>query len=396
MGIWSWARRIVTETGHPEPIPVGLERNPGAVVELGAHNPPDVPLYLLRVELDGGFGAEAARIPVHRHRNPAAHPVLKEIYSCELAGKLLEAANVFALRDKVRRQLEVIAPARTLPLCYFRAARFDYSLPVYRRGSGLACPVLAGPRIRAADLSAIRGPVVRHMRSAGYLGEDEAPEVLVVRPSDLRLVPPAAVVRSLEDPALWLPVVEGSSPDGPVVGLLSHLRELRRSERRRHGPAAPDVPPSAPDVASLLRYLGHELSVRGHLAEPSSLLATDVRPEIWARTEELTDRTGARVEGRLEGGESLEVPVLHTAAGELVAGLDEHGITVFMAVSHDALVAAIGGHLHGRGFLRRPGDLRAEAARDRPPESLDPDSIRGGHEVVGDRDQEVESTWSSP
>src|ERR687888_368278 len=50
--------------------------------------------------------------------------------------------GVYALREKVRRQLEVIAPARSLPLCYFRAPRFDYSLAVYQQGAHLVCPVL--------------------------------------------------------------------------------------------------------------------------------------------------------------------------------------------------------------------------------------------------------------
>jgi hypothetical protein len=42
---------------------------------------------------------------------------------------------------------------------------------------------------------------VRHLLTAGYLMPDEEPDVLVLRPSDLRLVPPAAVIRCLDDPA---------------------------------------------------------------------------------------------------------------------------------------------------------------------------------------------------
>jgi hypothetical protein len=373
--VWNWVRGVATDqTGGVEPVDVGLERNPGAVVELGAANPPDVPIYVLRVGISSGFGGTRAGLPVFRHENPSAHPILKEIYRCEVAGKVLEAANVYALRDKVQRQLEVIAPARSLPLCYFRAPRFDYSLPVYEEGSRLVCPVLTGPKIKAHDLAGLREPVVRWLRSAGYLGADEEPEVLVVRPSDSRLVPPAGVIRCLDDLSLWLPAVEGASAEGPVVGLLSHPAELRAERRpRRAAPAA--APPSAPDVTGLLRYVGHELAVRGRLLNPWALYACYVRPEIWARTEELTDPTSRRLACQLEGGESLEVPIRHTAAGELVAGLQEREITVFLSGDGDALAASVARYLVESGFLRSAAEMRIETALEPPAESLDPDSI---------------------
>jgi hypothetical protein len=367
---------VTDQTGGIEPVAVDIERNPGAVLELGAEAPPDVPLYVLRVGVRGGFGGTRAGLPVHRRENPAPHPVLKEIYQCEVAGKVLESANIYALREKVQRQLEVIAPARSLPLCYFRAPRYDYSLGVYQEGSHLACPVLAGPRIRARTLAEIREPVLDHLRAAGYLVADEAPEVLVLRPSDLRLVPPAAVIRSLEDPSLWLPSVEGTSAEGPVVGLLSHPTELLTEYRRRRGSPARDAPPSAVDISALLRWVGGEMTIRGRLANPWSLYAAEVRPEIWARTEELTDPTDRTLLAHLDGGTTLEVPVRHTAAGEAVGAIRDVGIAVFLAGDHEALGSVIGQYLVAAGFLRDPADLRPEVIREAPPERLDPDSIR--------------------
>ena len=373
---WQYIKGVVSDqTGGVEPVHVGLERNPGAVVELGAENPPDVPLYVLRVGISGGFGGTHAGLPVHRRENPSDHPILKEIYRCEVAGKTLEAANVYALRNKVQRQLEVIAPARSLPLCYFRAPRFDYSLPVYEEGSRLVCPVLTGPKIKAGDLAGLRDPLIRWLRSAGYLAGAEEPEIQVVRPSDVRLVPPAAVIRCLDEPGLWLPAVEGASEEGPVVGLLSHPAELRAEERRRRAPQATDAPPSAPDVSGLLRYIGHEMSVRGRLLNPWALYAAEVRPEIWARTEELTDPTSRRLSCHLKGGESLEVPIRHTAAGEMVAGLRDREIAVFLAGDADALASSVARYLIELGFLGHESEMRVETAAERPAESLDPDTI---------------------
>jgi hypothetical protein len=396
LSVWSWTKRVVTDqTGGVEPVPIDIERNPDAVVELGAENPPDLPLYVLRVGVRGGFGRVLAGLPVFRRENPSPHPVLKEIYQCEVAGKALEAANIYALREKVQRQLEVIAPARSLPLCYFRAPRYDYSLPVHEEGANLVCPVLAGPKIKARSLAELRAPVMRHLLTAGYLMPDEEPDVLVLRPSDLRLVPPAAVIRCLDDPALWLPTVEGSSAEGPVVGLLAHPAELATETRRRDSPAVAP-PPSAPDVTALLRYIGHEMAVRRRLVNPWALYATEVRPEIWARTEELTDGTDRTLTAHLVAGGSLQVPVRHTAAGEAVGAIRDQGIAVFLAGDPEALGDVIGRYLAAFGFLRDPADLRPELVGPAPPERLDPDSIwtgaPPGMEIDNPHDQEVSTT----
>jgi hypothetical protein len=376
LSLWSWTKRVATsETGgEPDPVPIGLERNPDATIELGAANPPDVHLYMLRIGMRSGFGQTEAGLPVYRRVNPSPHPILKEIYFCEVAGKTLEAANVFALRAKVQTTLEAIAPAHSLPLCYFRAARFDYSLPVYEEGSRLVCPVLTGPSIKGRELAELRDPVTRWLQSAGYLAAGEEPEVEVVRPSDLRLVPPAALIRSLDDPSVWMPTVEGSSPGGPVVGLLAHPAVLHVPQRRVAGSdEAP--PPSAPDVAGLLRYLGGELAVRGHVVNPWTLYASGVRPEIWARSEEVTDATPRRLQCYIEGEAELRLPIRHTAAGEVCVALQEHGITVFLGGDDEALAAVVGRYLAEAGFLRHADDLRLEREERPPAESLDPDAI---------------------
>jgi hypothetical protein len=100
-----------------------------------------------------------------------------------------------------------------------------------------------------------------------------------------------------------------------------------------------------------------------------------VRPEIWARTEELTDPTTRRLSCHLEGGARLEVPIRHTAAGEMVAGLRDREIAVFLAGDADALAASVARYLIELEFLSHQGEMRVEAAVERPAESLDPDTI---------------------
>jgi hypothetical protein len=350
-----WFARNVRAPVREQSVEISLERNREAAVEMGAHNPPDVPLYRFRLGMRAGFsGDQSACIPVFRKVNPHPHPVLKEIFYCEVAGSELEAANVHALRDKAGRMLETLAPAGSLPLAYFRVPTADYSLPIYEEGGKLVSPMIAGANLKGADLAGIRRNVCRHLVNAGYVSDPSQVEIEVVRPSDLRLVAPAAVIRSLEDPELWYAAVEGRSSEGLVIGLLGEATELKTEQRLRAGARELSSPPAASDVASLLRLVGNELAEAGRHDDPFALYASQVRPEIWKRTEDLTDDVGHRLVCWLEGEEStpLELPLRRTAAGELLTALEDDGIAVFVAAEESVLARRLGQYLSGSGFLR--------------------------------------------
>src|SRR5919204_2523828 len=272
MSVWRWARHVVADRGEEAPVPIFLER-------LGHDGG-----YRFRLGVRAGFGGqETARIDVQRRMNPDPHPVLKEVFSCEVAGRTLEAANLFALRAKVAALLDTIAPARTLPLCYFRADPMDYELPVYEHEGRISSPIIGGPKLRATDLAGIRRHICRYLVSAGYAREPEDVQALVLRPRDLRLVAPAAVFCSSADPDVWIPCVDGVSADGPVVGVLERAAHLRRPGRARlgAGPAVGEATPPAPEIVSLLRYLRLELARGGRGLDPSPPYATHVRRGQW-------------------------------------------------------------------------------------------------------------------
>jgi hypothetical protein len=374
-----WLARNVRDAGMPDAVPIELERNREAAVELGAQNPPDMPLYQFRLGLRAGFsGEQRASIPVLRKVNPHPHPILKEIFYCEVAGTVLEAANVHALRQKVARMLETLAPAESLPLAYFTVPTMDYSLPVYEDGGEIVCPVIAGPKLKAPDLAAMRRHVLRYLVGAGYVTDQSQVEVRVLRPSDLKLVPPAAVVRSLTDPEIWFATVEGRSPEGLVIGLLGESAELRPEERPRAGVQASSAPPAGADITSLLRLLGGDLVDARRLEDPFDLYAERVRPEIWARTEQLTDDVGRKLTCWLESEEPtrLELPLRRTAAGELLTALEDRGICVFIAGEEPVLARKLGSYLSGHGFLRfqEAVEVVAEQVGTGPERGLAPES----------------------
>jgi hypothetical protein len=384
--VLSWIRDVIADRGEHDPIPIALERripSPAHPAEPGASGSGDG--YAFRLGVRAGYGGgETARIPVGRRVNPSPHPILKEIHHCEVAGQTLEAANVYALKAKVERLLETIAPARALPLCYFRAPAMDYELPVYEQGGWLTTPVLGGPRIRSRDLADIRRQVCRYLESAGYVNDAEEVSVGVVRPRDLSRVPPAAVLRSLSDAELWLPSVEGTSEDGPVVGVVGHAPQLRRGARRRRGggPAVEATAPAAPDVVSLIRYLQTELGRAGQVAS-WGLYASEVRPEIWAAAEDRTEDTGSRLVAHLTDDEStrLVLDVRRTGAGDVTAAIEDRGINVFLAPDEGALATQVGHHLAGSEFLRYTTEVEIHPVETPRAERLGVESIRAHEEV---------------
>ncbi len=363
-------RGVIADRGEHEPIPIHIERAP------------DGDGYSLRLGVGAGFGGQAtARIPVQRRVNPDPHPILKEVHHCEVAGRTLEAANLYALREKARALLEGIAPAHALPVCWFRSPAMDYELPVYEHGGELSCPVLGGPRLRADDLAEIRLQICRYLVSAGYVGDPDEVEVGVLRPRDLRRVPPAAVFRSQADPALWLPSVEGHSPDGPVVGLLGTSPRLTDGRGRRRaiaGPPAREPAPSAPDAVALLRSVRADLARGGSEPETAeTLFATQVRPEIWAAAERRTEDARRALVVHLTDPDAttLELGIRGTGAGDVCVALEDRGINIFLAPDDDLLARAVGDFLAGSGFVRFAAEVEIHQVAPARAERLDADSI---------------------
>jgi hypothetical protein len=366
--VWRWARTVATERVDDAPVPIFLERT--------ARDD-----YRLRLGVRAGFGGqETARIEVHRRLNPDPHPMLKEIHSCEVAGRTLEAANVHALRAKVGALLKSIAPARTLPLCYFRAPAMGFELAVYENDGRITAPTIGGPKLRASDLATMRSHVCRYLVSAGYVADADEVQVLVLRPRDLRLVEPAAVFRSTADPDLWIPCVDGVSAEGPVIGVLGQAARLRSEERVRAGagPAVGESSPAAPEAVSLLRYVRLEIARERRAIDPATVFAADVRPDQWALAEARLRDSGRRLVTQLADDDAtrLELAIRESGAGELVTAIEDRAIGFFSARTEPELAAAVGAYLSGHGFLRFADEVEVHAAPAPRAERLEPDAIR--------------------
>jgi hypothetical protein len=370
VGLWSWIRGVIAERGEHAPVPVYLERPPGDQD------------YSFRLGVRAGFGGqETARIPVHVRANESPHPILKEVHYCEVAGRTLEAANVYALKEKVAQLLDSLAPARTLPLAYFRVPAMDYSVPVYEDDGKIVSPVIGGPSLKADDLAGIRRMVCRYLMSAGYVTEQEDVTVGVVRPRDLSLVPPATIFRSLSDRGFWLPSIEGISPEGPVIGVLASATRIAEPERRRFGagPAAQDAAPAAPDVLSLLRFVRAEMgrSPAHRDLDVDALYAAEVRPEIWADAERRTVDEGRTLVAHLTDDDQtrLELAIRNTGAGDVAAALIDSEISAFLAPDEDSLARMVGRYLYDRGFLRFAEEIEIHTAAPPRRERLEADEI---------------------
>jgi hypothetical protein len=381
VGLWGWIRDVIADRGEELPVAIDLEHSGEG--------------YAFRLGVRAGFGGEeTARIPVYNRPNPDRHPILKEIHYCEVAGRTAEAANVYALKAKVAAMLDTLAPARTLPLAFFRAPTMDYELPVYEEDDEIVSPVIGARELKAPDLAGIRESVCRFLVSAGYVRDADEVEVGVLRPRDLRRVPPAAVFRSHLDPELWLPSVEGVSPDGPVVGLLGRAQRLRPAERRRAGagPAVEETPPAAPDIVALLRVVQAELARSRGTSDPATVYASEVRKEIWDAAEGRVEDTGQRLLSYLSDGEgsSLELAIHRTGAGDVTAALFDRCINVFLAPDENALASQVGRYLAAHDFLRFSEEVEIHSVEAPRAERLEAEDIwthEGGGETVAEEVQ---------
>jgi hypothetical protein len=111
-----------------------------------------------------------------------------------------------------------------------------------------------------------------------------------------------------------------------------------------------------------MRLVANGLIEQGRIEDASSIYASRVRPEMWARTEQLTYDEGRQLVCWLQGDEPerLELPLRRTAAGELLTALEDDGIAVFSGPDQSALAARVGQYLSGSGFLRFEDTVEVE------------------------------------
>jgi hypothetical protein len=321
MGALSWAREVIADQGAVDPIPIAVEDGAGGCF------------------LVAGVNGAATRIAVDRRPNPAPHPILKEINSCEVAGRKLEAESPDALRRKVATMLESLAPAGVLPVAYFRAPAAAYELPVYEDDGHIVAHAFGGTRSRARDLGGLRAHVARHLVSSGYIGAEDDLRVGFIDPADLHLIEPAGVLRSLADAELWLPLADRAGAGEPRVDRL--------------GVAAS----SENDVLSVLAWARAELGASG-------VYASGVAPAAWRAASRGMSEAGVAIGAELDRGESmrLELPMLRTADGAVAVAVDHGGIDVFRADTPEELAAMVGLRLEECGFLASPERVEVAAA----------------------------------
>jgi hypothetical protein len=321
MGALSWARDVIADQGAVDPIPIAVEDGADGCF------------------LVAGVNGGATRIAVDRRPNPAPHPILKEINSCEVAGRTLEAESPEALRRKVAAMLESLTPAGVLPLAYFRAPAAAYELPVYEDDGHIVAHAFGGTRSRARDLAGLRAHVARHLVSAGYIAAEDDLQVGFIDPADLHLIEPAGVLRSVTDAEVWLPWADRGAAAAPRVDRL--------------GVDAP----GENDVLSVLAWARAELGAEG-------LYASGVAPAAWRAASRGMSEAGIAIAAQLDGGEPtrLELPMLRTADGALAVAIDSGGIDVLRADTPEELAAMVGLRLEECGFLASPERVEVGAA----------------------------------
>ncbi|MCM8778547.1 MAG: hypothetical protein NC834_02005 [Candidatus Omnitrophica bacterium] len=149
----------------------------------------DLPRYFFEVNLDNVVpSGGASNIAVYWRPNPERHPILKEIYSCEIAGTVLEKGNLSALKKILPDFIEGLVNYKTLPYYYINIFG-EIRTPVYLVEKKLQVRFSDGAYFSGLDISSIYKKIIGHFISTRRIKQEEEIELGLLYWKELRLFP---------------------------------------------------------------------------------------------------------------------------------------------------------------------------------------------------------------
>jgi hypothetical protein len=165
-------------------LEIKLKMNP----EYGKGERVDIPRYFFEVDLNkvvpsGGV----SNIAVYWRPNPKGDSILKEIYSCEIAGTVLEKGNLLALKNVLPGFIEGLINYKTLP--YYYVNIFGTRVPVYLVEKKLQLRFSDGACFSGDDVSLIYEKLVEYSIFKNYIKREEEVSLELLYWKELRLFP---------------------------------------------------------------------------------------------------------------------------------------------------------------------------------------------------------------
>lgn len=295
-------------------------------LEYPEHGSTKIPKYFFEIDLTPIIPrAGASRIPVYWRPNPSPHPMLKEIYSAEIAGITIEKGNLFSLKDSIPDVIQSIIDFGTLPYYYliFPGGR----IPVYHCDDNkFHIKMRGGPEFSGENVSVISKKFSDYLIDTHLIRRMSEVDIALLYWKEMRLYPSAFILTYGEN--VWVPIFYREDGDiklnYDVVGTPSKIYPLT-------------------DAFKLRREIGEELSKLRIIPTPYDLRMENV--SVWKNIEKFASKTGFVMVLHHEN-ERKEIPIYH-GGGEFFVPLEgKYGLSIDLSQSIEELE---------RKFSRMPG-----------------------------------------
>jgi hypothetical protein len=276
-------------------LQIKLRRNP----EYSKHSmEKTTPRYFFELGLSRVIeGGGQATLPVYWRPNTSPHPMLKEIYSVEVAGIMVEKANILAVEKALPDAVQSLANYGTLPY-YFIDIPGRARIPVYLVDGKLQTRVGDDAQLEEDDVGQLWHALGDYLIPTRVTNSREEVTVSLLFWKELRIYPPAFIFRNGKG-KIWIPIFyRGERLNYDVIGQPSRLLPISEAFNLREEVAA-------------------GLTASKMLSSPFELRMDQVQREIWDRLEKTVAPTD-RVLSYYEETTRTELPIFEVRGGLLV------------------------------------------------------------------------------
>lgn len=240
------------------------------------------PPYFYEIHLGGNHKVQP-RVPVYWRPNESPDLLMREIWSCEVAGTRLEKANLQALGKAVEQTVQGLLKGSSLPSHFLYLRPRGFWIPVYpeRRG-GYRAYLLGGLQFAGDDLEELWGKTCRHLREVDRLSDSSELAVYLCAGENLQLCPPGLTFRYEKRGGVsWIPVFYRKAVTGGIEICCDAPGLEGGNGWTRH----------LEDLWSLRNRIVARLVGSGAIGSPGDLWLAEVRPEIREALEKFLARS---------------------------------------------------------------------------------------------------------
>ena len=293
--------------------------------------------YFFELGLEAEAGGIRPQIPVFWKPNPFPHILMKEFYTCSIAGVPLEKGNLSALKRVVQESVAQLLKGEGIPSYYFLLRSSDEPIRVFRDRGQLNARPAEGPRFSAIDIHTLWERVSQYLVMMGRIAEASGLSTRLLSWYDLQLYPLVASLRT-DDASVWWPIF--GEPDASGSRLYWEPSELL---------AGWSQPAGSGELWKLRSELADRLLREEQLARSDELWIGNLPRGLWRALRSEGDRSSSIItffDQALRTPTQVELPV-HRFGQEWVTAVrdSDSAVSVHAANTAERLHERVAVHL---------------------------------------------------